>query len=67
MEQQTAVDWLVNELPQVDWSDPYYKLILEEAKEMEKKQKLEYALIYHENIINNFKKLSADYNKIYKK
>ena len=35
---QTAIDWLVNELPTVDWDDPYYKAKLEEAKEMEKQQ-----------------------------
>ena len=40
---QTAVDWLVNELPQIDWSDPYWKLILEETKIMEKEQILEAA------------------------
>jgi hypothetical protein len=35
---QTAIDWLVNEIPAVDWDDPYYKAKLEEAKEMEKNQ-----------------------------
>jgi hypothetical protein len=35
---QTAIDWLVNEIPAVDWDDPYYKAKLEEAKEMEKQQ-----------------------------
>lgn len=35
---QTAIDWLVNELPTIDWDDPYYKAKLEEAKEMEKQQ-----------------------------
>ena len=33
---QTAIDWLVSELPTIDWSDPYYKAKLEEAKAMEK-------------------------------
>jgi len=32
----TAVDWLANELPQPDWSDPFWKLKLEQAKAMEK-------------------------------
>jgi hypothetical protein len=35
---KTAIDWLVNELPTIDWSDPYYKAKLEEAKAMEKQQ-----------------------------
>ena len=35
---QTAVDWLVSELPTVDWDDPYYKDKLEQAKQMEKQQ-----------------------------
>jgi len=35
---QTAVDWLVNELPTVDWDDPYYKDKLEQAKQIEKQQ-----------------------------
>ena len=35
---QTAIDWLVNELPTIDWEDPYYKAKLEEAKAMEKDQ-----------------------------
>jgi hypothetical protein len=67
MAQQTAVEWLVDNIPQVDWSDPYYKLILEEAKKTEEKQKLEYALIYHTSIINNLKKLFADNNETYTK
>ena len=33
---QTAIDWLISELPTIDWSDPYYKAKLEEAKAMEK-------------------------------
>ena len=35
---QTAVDWLVNELPTIDWDDPYYRAKLKEAKAMEKQQ-----------------------------
>jgi hypothetical protein len=38
MAQQTAVEWLANELPQPDWSDPFWKLKLEQAIEMEKEQ-----------------------------
>jgi hypothetical protein len=36
--QQTAVEWLVNEMPVIDWADPYWKVKLEKAKEMEKEQ-----------------------------
>ena len=35
---QTAIDWLVSELPTIDWSDPYYLGILNKAKAMEKNQ-----------------------------
>lgn len=35
---QTALDWLVSELPTIDWSDPYYRTKLEKAKAMEKEQ-----------------------------
>ena len=35
---QTAVDWLINELPTVDWSDPWYRDKLSHAKAMEKDQ-----------------------------
>jgi hypothetical protein len=35
---QTAIDWLMSELPTIDWDDPYYKAKLGEAKAMEKQQ-----------------------------
>jgi hypothetical protein len=35
---QTAVEWLVNEIPVIDWTDPYWKVKLDQAKEMEKEQ-----------------------------
>jgi len=35
---QTAVEWLVNEMPVIDWADPYWKVKLEQAKAMEKEQ-----------------------------
>jgi hypothetical protein len=37
---QTAVEWLVNEIPVIDWKDPYWKVKLYQAKEMEKEQKI---------------------------
>jgi endo-alpha-1,4-polygalactosaminidase (GH114 family) len=40
---KTAVEWLVNEIPVIDWTDPYWKVKLEQAKEMEKKEKIEFA------------------------
>jgi hypothetical protein len=36
--QQTAVEWLINEMPVIDWADPYWKIKLEQAKEMDKEQ-----------------------------
>ena len=33
---KTAIDWLVSELPTIDWDDPYYRDKLEQAKAMEK-------------------------------
>jgi hypothetical protein len=35
---QTAVEWLANEMPVIDWKVPYWKIKLEKAKEMEKEQ-----------------------------
>ena len=35
---QTAVEWLINEMPIIDWTDPYWKRKLNIAKEMEKQQ-----------------------------
>ena len=35
---QTAVEWLANEMPVIDWKVPYWKIKLEKAKEMEKNQ-----------------------------
>jgi hypothetical protein len=36
---QTAVEWLANEMPVINWADPYYwKGKLDQAKAMEKEQ-----------------------------
>jgi aminoglycoside phosphotransferase family enzyme len=35
---QTAVEWLMDKLPTIDKYDPYYKDIIQQAKEMEKEQ-----------------------------
>ena len=34
---QTAVEWLVNEMPVIDWQVPYWKIKLDKAKAMERK------------------------------
>jgi hypothetical protein len=33
---QTAVEWLIEQLPTIDKYDPYYANIITQAKEMEK-------------------------------
>jgi hypothetical protein len=39
---QTAVEWLLTYLPQIDYGgDPYYRDIIEQAKKMEKQQMIE--------------------------
>lgn len=38
MAKQTSVEWLVEQLPQIDWDDPFYVGLLQEAKAMEKEQ-----------------------------
>ena len=35
---QTAVEWLVKEIPNMHWEDPYWADLFERAKEMEKQQ-----------------------------
>jgi hypothetical protein len=37
---QTVVEYLIKGLPMVYWEDPYYSDLLEQAKEMEKQEKL---------------------------
>jgi hypothetical protein len=38
MTKQTAVEWLANEMPVINWADPYWKVKLDKAKAMEKEQ-----------------------------
>jgi hypothetical protein len=38
---QTAVEWLVNEIPNIDWENSYWRNKIEQAKEMEKQQIIE--------------------------
>lgn len=35
---KTAVEWLAQQLPAIDFEDPYYEKTLHKAKEMEKQQ-----------------------------
>ena len=38
MIEQTAVEWLAEQLPTIDFEDPYYEKILLRAKEIEREQ-----------------------------
>ena len=38
MKKQTAVEWLVNEIPNIDCENSYWRNKIEQAKEMEKQQ-----------------------------
>ena len=40
---QTAVEWLANEMPVIDWKVPYWKIKLEKAKAMERQQMIDFA------------------------
>jgi hypothetical protein len=33
---QTSVEWLIDEIPSIDWENSYWKSRLEQAKEFEK-------------------------------
>jgi hypothetical protein len=58
MSKQTAVEWLVNEITVIDWTDPYWKLKLEQSKEMEKAQictSYVYGAAYGIDTTNDFK------------
>lgn len=49
----TAIEWLANELPTINWNDPFYKDKLEQAKEIEELQ-----------IVNAYNEGSNDYKLI---
>jgi hypothetical protein len=40
---QTAVEWLIESLPQIDWEHPHYGQLVQHAKQMEKEQMIEAA------------------------
>jgi hypothetical protein len=68
---QTAVEWLVNEIPVIDWTDPYWKVKFEQAKEMEKDQKendlIDFAQWYSgmniDKVINAYKRYQSEIYK----
>ena len=65
----TAVEWLVNEMPVIDWSDPYWKIKLEKSKEMEKQQIMNAWLVdgYTDISGDNWKaEFNEYYNETYK-
>lgn len=37
----TAVEWLIESLPQIDWEHPHYGQLVEQAKEMENEELLD--------------------------
>jgi hypothetical protein len=65
---KTAVEWLVNEMPVIDWQDPYWKIKLEKAKEMEKEQTIK-SILDNRNITSQVTYLDAEkyYNETFKK
>ena len=57
----TAVEWLVEEMPVIDWQDPYWKIKLEQAKKMEKEQKCRFANEYADNVMAGMMKTAEDF------
>ena len=65
---QTAVEWLANEMPVIDWQVPYWKIKLEKAKEMEKEQIIDAANFDSRSISENgYRKGEQYYNETYNK
>jgi hypothetical protein len=61
---QTAVEWLMQQLPTIDKYDPYYQDLFTQAKAMEKEQMIKFANDY----IDDDEELTAEqyYNQKYK-
>lgn len=52
-----AIDWLIQLLPQIDWDDPYYRGIWQEAKNMEITKRMEsYSEGYDEGLYDGMYK-----------
>ena len=66
MSKETAVEWLINELTVIDFTDPFWKEKIEQAKEMEKQQMIKFA---NDFLFLEDTDLTAEqyYNKTYKK
>ncbi len=56
--EQTAVDWLINEMPVIDWQVPYWKIKLDKAKAMEKER---IGRAYQEGLIDGMNHTPKDY------
>ena len=52
MEKQTAVEWLMQQLPTIDKYDPYYQNLFTQAKEMEKEQMCEFSFNFYYDFSN---------------
>jgi len=51
---QTAVEWLANEMPVIDWKVPYWKIKLEKAKEMENEQMIDWYATGQADTVNMY-------------
>jgi hypothetical protein len=51
MSKQTVAEWLINELTVIDFTDPFWKEKIEQAKEMEKQQMIKFAndFLFHDD------------------
>ena len=64
---QTAVEWLLEELPTINKHDPYYANIINQAKEMEKEQIVDaYWDSYKEGQYSGDKTADEYYNETFK-
>ena len=67
MQNITAVDWLINELPTIDWSDPWNRDKLSQAKAMEKKQIEDAYIMGSYDMADKKFNPSEYYNEIYER
>ena len=67
MKKDSAVKWLLEQLPTIDKYDPYYANIINQAKEMEKEQIVDaYWSSYKEGQYSGDKTADEYYNETYK-
>ena len=57
---QTAVEWLVQETPNMHWEDAYWADLFERAKEMEKQEQDEFAIGFAEWVEYSCWKIESD-------